>query len=294
MNLERETLADRPAPDFSDLMRNLAWAPGYHDADAWFAPASAADEGIVIHETYGWPTTLAGVGFGAATSPASGHTASANATAELEPPVARGVLRDLLDAKAGRLVRGYLAVGRTLPNAHVLCCALAADSNRLIGHYASATDSTSTREATDLRAPARRFWRRAMACGPFEFLVVIGFLFETLLAERFEHWQMHSLAAWTSHRATLGRDVLHFILAQDPSNRVAVQSWLNRGAARCGDLFDCADEFFFAARPDAVGTQSARRRSPLSALNASLADLEPHGINLPASTATRSRLRARA
>lgn len=293
MNLDLEAHDGSSAPEFSDLMRDLIWAPGYHNADAWFSPASAASEGIVIHETSGWPTILAGLGFGEATSPASGHTVSANDAADQEPPVAQGFLSDLLDAKSGRLVRGYLAVGRSLPGAHVLCCALAADSIRRIGHYAPADDSTSMTEATDLHSAARRFWRQAMSCGPFEFLVVIGFLFETLMAERFEHWQMHRLAAWSSRRATLGRDVLHFILDQDPSNRPAVQSWLDRGTARCADVLDCFDAVLSAAKPDSVRNESVRRRNPFSALSAPFADLLPYGINPPAVPAVPPRLRAR-
>jgi hypothetical protein len=294
MKLNLEALDGSSAPKSSDLMRNLIWAPGYQDADAWFSPVSAFAEGIVIHEISGWPTALVGLGFGEPMSVASDNTASANGAANQDQPFPRGFVRDLLDAKAGRLVRGYLTAGRSLPGAHVLCCALAADSNRRSGYYASAGDSMSIPEAATLRTPARRFWRQAASYGPFEFLVVIGFLFETFMAERLEYWERHPRAAWSTRPATLGRDVLHFILDQDPSNRLAVQFWLDQGTARCADLFRCADEVVFAAIPDSARNESARSRNPLSALSASFADLVPYGINPPGSPAMQSRSRARA
>lgn len=287
------------APEFSDLMRDLIWAPDYHDADEWFSPASSTAEGIVLHETSAWPAALAGLGFAETVPAASDNAASAEAglkkgAAGQEPPFPQWFLCDLLDAKAGRLVRGYLAVGRSLPAAHVLCCALAADSSRRIGYYASVGDSMSVTEEATLRTAARRFWRQAMSCGPFEFLVVIGFLFETFLAERLEYWEVHSRAAWSPHRARLGRNVLHFILDQDPSNRPAVQSWLDQWTARCADLFRCADDVLLAANPDSARNDRASSRNPFSALNASFADLASYGINPPASPAARLRPRTRA
>lgn len=294
MNLNLEAQGGGSAPEFSDLMRDLIWAPDYHDADEWFSPASAAAEGIVIHETSAWPAALAGLSFVETVPAASDNAASANGAASQEPPFPQWFLCDLLDAKAGRLVRGYLAVGRSLPAAHVLCCALAADSSRRIGHYASGGDSMSMAEEAPLRTPARRFWRQAMSCGPFEFLVVIGFLFETFLAERLEYYGVRSRAAWSAHRARLGRNVLHFILDQDPSNRPAVQSWLDQGTARCADLFRCADDVLFAANPDPSRNEQASSRNPFSALNASFADLASYGINPAASPAVRPRPRTRA
>lgn len=294
MNLSREAQDGAPAPDFSDLMRNLIWAPGYQDAEAWFSPASAVREGIVIHETSAWPTTLAGFGLAETMTAACDSAALANSAAHQKPPFTRSLLYDLLDVKLDRLVRGYLAVSRSLPAAHVLCCTLAADSRSGIQHHARVDDSMSATEATTLRIPARRFWRHAMTCGPFEFLVVIGFLFETCLAERLEHWEMHTHVAWSAKRARLGQNVLRFILDQDPSNRQAVQSWLDQGTPRCADFFRCADEVFLAANPDAARNGHTREQNPCSALRASFADLASYGINPPATPAVRPRSRTRA
>lgn len=290
MNHNLESHDGLSEPDFSDLMRDLVWTPGYRDADAWFSPASATAEGIVIHETSGWPTALAGFGDWALS--VSDETVTTDGAAHQETHLPKWILRHLLDAKAGRLVRGYLAVGRSLPCAHVLCCALAADANRRSGHYASIGDSLSIKESTSLRTPARSYWRRVMTCGPFEFLVAIGFVFETLLAERLDDWEKDSRAAWSNRRAELGREVLHFILDQDPSNRLAVQSWLDRWAPRCAGLFSIADEVFFAANPSAIRSSNAPRRDPFSTLAASLANLAPYGISLPAGPAMQARSRA--
>lgn len=291
MNLHLNSRDGWPTPDFSDLMRDLVWAPGYHDTDAWFSPASATAEGIVIHETSGWPTTIAGLGFGEALSAGDesrGPTAGlAEAQAHWLP---MGLLRELLDAKAGRLVRGYLAVGTSLPGAHVLSCAFAADTHQRIERYRHADPSASMTAVTTLRAASARFWRHAMSWGPFEFLVVIGFLFETLLADRLREWQLHSLSAWNSGRAALGRDVLHFLLDQDPSNRTAIQGWLDHGAGRCAALFACADDAIGATNPAAVGKDPLPGQSPCSALIPAFAELFLHGIHVPASLAPPSHL----
>ena len=292
MNHNLETHDGLSEPDFSDLMRDLVWTPGYRDADAWFSPASATAEGIVIHETSGWPTALAGFG-DVASSVAEDEAPTTQGATHREAHLPPWVLRNLLDARAGRGVRGYLAVGRSLPCAHVLCCALAADANRRIEPYASIGDSLSMKESTSLRTSARSFWRAAMSCGPFEFLVAIGFVFETLLAEQLDYWEIDSRATWSHRRAELGRDVLHFILDQDPSNRPAVQFWLDRWVARCADLFSIADEVFFATEPsDAIGNENARSRNPFSTLAASLADLAAYGISPPAAPAMQVRSRA--
>lgn len=290
MSSNLETHDGPSEPDFSELMRDLIWIPGYRDADAWFSPASAAAEGIVIHENSGWPTALV-AGFGHASSSVANETLTPTDDAHQEAHLPPWVLRHLLDAKAGRVVRGYLAVGRSLPFVHVLCCALAADANRRTEPYASAGDSLSKNVATSLRAPARSFWRQAMSWGPFEFLVAIGFVFETMLAERMDYWDIHSRAAWGTRRAELGRDVLHFILDQDPSNRPAVQSWLDRGTARCAELFSIADDVFFAVNPTAIRNENATSRNPFPILAASLADLAPYGIKPPAGPAVRVRSR---
>lgn len=277
-------------PDFSDLMRDLIWTPGYRDADAWFSPSPATEEGIVIHEPSGWPTALAG--FFEGPSSLADETLTTEGAAHQEAHLPPWMLRHLLDAKAGRVVRGYLAAGRSLPCAHVLCCALAADANGRIAPYASNGDSMSAKDSANLRAPAQRFWRQARSCGPFEFLVVIGFLFETLLAEWLEQWEVPSRAAWGPRRAELGRDVLHFILDQDPSNRPAVQSWLDRWVPRCADLFSIADEVFCAAHPGAVRARNAPRREACSTLAAALADLAPYGISPPAGPVMQARSHA--
>lgn len=290
MNHNLETHDGLSEPDFSDLMRDLVWTPDYLDADAWFSPASATAEGIVIHETSGWPTALAG--FGDVASSVTDETLTNNGGAHQEAHLPLWILHHLLDAKAGRIVRGYLAVGRSLPCAHVLCCALAADANRRIEPYASIGDSLSMKESTSLRTSARSFWRAAMSCGPFEFLVAIGFVFETLLAEQLDYWEIDSRATWSHRRAELGRDVLHFILDQDPSNRPPVQSWLDRWAPRCADLFSIADQVFFAATPGAIRSSNAPRRDPFSTLAASLAELAPYGISPPAGPAMQARSRA--
>lgn len=290
MNRNLESHDGPSERDFAALMRDLIWRPGYGDADAWFSPASAAAEGIVIHETSGWPTALPS-GVGERGSSVADDTLTANEGAHQKSHLPSWILRHLLDAKAGRVVRGYLAVGRSLPCAHVLCCALAADANRRIEPYASVHDSTSMKVATSLRAPARSFWRQAMSWGPFEFLVAIGFVFETLLAERLDYWKIHSREAWSTCRAELGREVLHFILDQDPSNRPAVQTWLDRGAARCAELFSIADEVYFAANPNAIRNDNAPTPNPVSRLAASLADFAPYGISPPAGFAGHIRSR---
>jgi hypothetical protein len=198
-------------------------------------------------------------------------------------------LYDLLDAKSGRLVRGYLAVGQSLPAAHVLCCAFAADSSRWIDRHASLCRSVATTPDASLRVPARRFWQRTTICGPFEFLVVVGFLFETFAIEWLEYWGAPSCPAWNADRASLGRNVLHFILDQDPSNRPFVQSWLDQATARCADLFHSADKALLAVMPDAERNARAQSREPFCALSASFAGLAPYGINPPAIPSMRLR-----
>lgn len=258
-------------PAFADLMRDLAWTPGYRDADSWFAPAVA--ESIVIHEAARWPGPFDGFGFGES-------TAAANGLAGQAPPP--WMVRDLLDAHNGRLVRGYLAVGRSLQGAHVLSCALAADAGPRIESCASAADPATMAGAKNLRAVTQRFWREAASCGPFEFLVVVGFLFETLLVEWFAQWPADSRAAWNPQRAKLGREVLCFLLDQDPSNLPPVQDWLDRGTAGCAQLFDCADKVLRTATTGSAREVAINRREPFAVLTEALSGLVSHGIRAPA------------
>ena len=290
MSVRLEFRDGSAAPQFADLMRDLVWAPGYRDADTWFATAYAAAEGIVIHEAARWPAPLAGLRFGAAASELSEDMA--DRLAEQEQQFQRAMLRDLLDASAGRLVRGYLGVGRALPEAHVLSCALAADVSRRIEICAQASGAMSMASADAVRAPARRFWRQIASSGPFEFLVVVGFLFETLLIGWLAQWPADSRVAWNRHRAKLGSEVLHFILDQDPSNLPLVQSWLNRGTVRCAELFDAADQALLGASESLPRATTAGHREPLTALTAALSDLASYGIEPPSIHPRRRRLQA--
>lgn len=287
MTPAREMPGGGPVADSSELMRNLIWAPDYQDADAWFSPAPGTTEGVVIREPSAWPTTLAGLGPGETVPASSGNAVLANLTVPRCAPLPHRLLRDLLDVRSGRFVGGYLGVSRSLPAAHLLCLALASDSHRWIQRHLPVGDSMSMTGMATLRMPARRFWRDAITWGPFEFLVVIGFLFETCLADRLECWGFHSHAAWSARRASLGRKVLGFILDQHPSNRQPVQSWLDRGTSRCADFFGCADDAFLAANADSAGNERRHEGNPLLALKASFADLASHGIEPPASLAGR-------
>jgi hypothetical protein len=280
-------------PDFSDLMQDLVWTPGYGDPDVWFSPASAAAEGIVIHETSAWP--VASEAFETAAPSVADLTSTTDAGGLRDAPFPLSVLEILLDANDGRAIRGYLAAGRSLPSAHVLCCALAVDADRRNQAYASFNGAILDKETKRLRTSGETFWRQVNSCGPFEFLVATGFVFETVLAEWLAHWGMRSCATWSHRRAELGREVLRFLLDQDPSNWPAVQSWLDRWTARCADLLGIAHDVFSRARlPGATVEMTERIWNPFSTLAASLADLAVYGITPPAAPGVGAHSRARA
>lgn len=284
MSPNLEPSGGAPAPHISDLMRELAWTPGYRDADTW--PTSAGAEGIVIHEMTRWPSSFAGMGFDEASCEAPKSTALTNGSVEQRRQFPSWILRYLLDTDSDRFAHGYLGVSRSLPDAHVLTCALAADARRRIEACAAPTASpTSAGTANALRIEARRFWREAASCGPFEFLVVVGFLFETWLAEHFDQLPAEFRPHWNAQRAAVGREVLCFILDQDPSNLPLVQAWLDRGSARCVDLFEHANQILHAA----TGLQATRRRESLIPLTRTFSGLASYGIRTPSIPARASR-----
>ncbi len=229
----------------AQMTSGLGWSPDYRDSDA---PATSAHpENIVIREKALWPTALSlenklsynKLSYPGRSQRPKGVRRPDDASRQI---IRLWYLPDLLDTHAARLVRGYIGIGHAIPGAHALSCALAADAYSSLEAIASpATDSSGTGPMQqEMRVLCRKFWRTAARFGPLEYLVSIGYLFESLLHHHLELLAVDERPQWNPQRVACGRELLCFILEQDSANAAVVQTWLDRAALNCIPLFEHA------------------------------------------------------
>lgn len=274
MSLPMKTGPTASKMDHTRLNSALSWTPDYRDAAA--LSTSSHSESMVIKVKAAWPSAL-GLNNTPDMSVESRRT-------EGEPFVSRHAgqtntdlhLHDLLDIRSARLIRGYIRIGPAIAEAHDLSCALAADAQIFFDNFSSrSADRGRADDAREVQALARKFWRGSTRLGPFEYIVTVGFLFENLLLNYLDLIPASARPRWNRHRAVCGRELLYFLLDQDPSNAPIVQKWLDRAAVHCSPLFKHARETLSVKTLTSPHQTYAQSRNPLTVVFSSL---ERYGI----------------